>query len=292
MRRPDVALAAFAGLALLWAPPAGPRALAADAPVAAASVATPVPLCRYDDLVTRPAGYGDWAATIVDTAYRLPRGYAPRDLVPVSRSGLAGSGLVRRFVVSDLSALVRAARAARVPLVALSGYRSFDSQAWSFADWVRKKGYEAALGGSARAGHSEHQLGTALDFTSWPGVEPWYFVWFASPTARWLAANAWRYGFVMSYPRGEDARSCYHHEPWHYRYVGRAVAAAVHAAGVPLRAYLWTARAPAPPPRRPPSDGAGGPAATDASDASGGTTPTATPSPSPSPSPTPSSPAS
>ncbi len=80
-----------------------------------------------------------------------------------------------------------------------------------------------------------------------------------SPTARWLAANAWRYGFVMSYPEGEDARSCYHHEPWHYRYVGRDVAAAVHAAGVPLRAYLWTARATAPPPRRPPAGRRGRP---------------------------------
>jgi zinc D-Ala-D-Ala carboxypeptidase len=282
--RREVALAVIAGVALLSGPLAGPHALAASPPASTAAVATPVPPCRYDDLVTRPAGYPDWARTIVDTAYRLPRAYAPRDLVPVSRAGLAGGGLVRRLVVPDLAALVRAARAAGIPLISLSGYRSYDSQAWSFADWVRKKGYEAALGGSARAGHSEHQLGTAIDFTSQFGVEPWYFVWFGSPTARWLAANAWRYGFVMSYPDGEDARSCYHHEPWHFRYVGRDVAATVRAAGLPLRAYLWTARTPAPPPRRPPADGAASPAATDAS---AGTTPVASPASGPSPSPTP-----
>jgi D-alanyl-D-alanine carboxypeptidase len=54
-----------------------------------------------------------------------------------------------------------------------------------------------------------------------------------------MAANAWRYGFVMSYPAGSFAVTGYDYEPWHYRYVGRDVAAAVRASGVPLRQYLW-----------------------------------------------------
>jgi zinc D-Ala-D-Ala carboxypeptidase len=43
----------------------------------------------------------------------------------------------------------------------------------------------------------------------------------------------------MSYPKGKRRESCYSYEPWHYRYVGRARAAAVHEAGVTLRRYLW-----------------------------------------------------
>ena len=291
MRRRDVALALLAGVVLTWTPPAGQRALTVGpsspggSAAAAVAPATRLPPCRHGDVAASPSGYRDWARIIVDTTYRLPRGYAPNDLVPVSRAGLPGSGLVRRLVVEDLRALARAARASGVPLAALSGYRSYESQAWSFAAWVRKAGYEQALRGSARAGHSEHQLGTAIDFSSAPGVDPWYYAWFGSRTARWLATNAWKYGFVLSYPAGEDARSCYHHEPWHYRYVGRALAAAVHRADVPLRAYLWTDRMTPAPPHRPPADEAGtGPP----SPAPGSPPPSGSPGPSsPSPSPGP-----
>jgi D-alanyl-D-alanine carboxypeptidase len=54
-----------------------------------------------------------------------------------------------------------------------------------------------------------------------------------------MAANAWQYGFVMSYPKGATAVTCYASEPWHFRYVGRDLAAQVHASGSTLRAYLW-----------------------------------------------------
>jgi D-alanyl-D-alanine carboxypeptidase len=212
------------------APPAGPTVAATDA--------SP-PACGYRDVETELSGYDDWSRTVLDTSYRLPASYAPRDLVAIARAGLPGSGQVRRLVIPDLTDLVRAARASGVPLAAVSGYRSYDSQAGTFAQWIRKKGYRGALAGSARAGHSEHQLGTAIDFTSYPGVKPWYFVWFGSMTARWLGANAWRFGFVASYPAGKGRLTCYNHEPWHYRYVGRSTAAAVRTSGATLREYLW-----------------------------------------------------
>ena len=43
--------------------------------------------------------------------------------------------------------------------------------------------------------------------------------------------QAWGYGFVMSYPKGSRRRSCYCYEPWHYRYVGRTLAARIHERG-------------------------------------------------------------
>jgi D-alanyl-D-alanine carboxypeptidase len=55
-----------------------------------------------------------------------------------------------------------------------------------------------------------------------------------------MAANAWKYGFIESYPRGvSPSKTCYAYEPWHFRYVGRAEAAAVHASGLTLREWLW-----------------------------------------------------
>jgi D-alanyl-D-alanine carboxypeptidase len=94
---------------------------------------------------------------------------------------------------------------------------------------------------SARAGHSEHQLGTALDFRSARGPDPWDLEdWGATPEGRWLAENAHRFGFVMSYPAGQESVTCYIYEPWHYRYVGREVAQEVMASGLTLREWLWS----------------------------------------------------
>ncbi len=44
---------------------------------------------------------------------------------------------------------------------------------------------------------------------------------------------------MLSYPKGKAAETCYAYEPWHYRYVGRDVAAAIHASGETPRRYLW-----------------------------------------------------
>ena len=206
------------------------------------STPAPLPACAYGDAPTRLRAFDDWGRTLLDTTFRLPAAYAPPDLVPVSRASLAGSGQVRRLVIADLSDLAHAARTAGVPLAAVSGYRSYSSQAWSFAYWIGVLGYARALLGSARAGHSEHQLGTTLDFASYPGGEPWYFSWYASRTATWLATNGWRFGFVMSYPPGKMALTCYGYEPWHFRYVGRDAAAEIHASGLTLRQYLWRSR--------------------------------------------------
>ena len=39
-----------------------------------------------------------------------------------------------------------------------------------------------------------------------------------------MAANAYKYGFIMSYPLGSVDKTCYGYEPWHFRYVGRTTA--------------------------------------------------------------------
>jgi D-alanyl-D-alanine carboxypeptidase len=54
-----------------------------------------------------------------------------------------------------------------------------------------------------------------------------------------MKAHAWEYGFVMSYPRGKLDVTCYDFEPWHFRYVGRELAASIHGSGLTPREYLW-----------------------------------------------------
>lgn len=200
----------------------------------------PLPPCHYDDVLTTYQSYDDWQRTLLDTIYKLPENYLPPDLVSTSEAGLSPDFKLRSLVIPDLAALVRAARDAGVELELQSAYRSYSYQATVFAGWVKQQGEAAALQSSARPGHSEHQLGTAMDFRSAGGPPAWELEdWANTPEGAWLAENAWQYGFAMSYPKGKEAISCYIYEPWHYRYVGREVAKAVKESGLTLREWLW-----------------------------------------------------
>jgi LAS superfamily LD-carboxypeptidase LdcB len=209
--------------------------------VSPANAGGSLPTCHYLDVVTAYHAPADWKRTLVDTTFMVPRSYAPRDLVAVSRAGIAGASLVRALVIPDLEALATAARAAGSPIAVQSGYRSYAYQVSTFQGWVDRLGYKGALEGSARAGHSEHQLGVAIDVMAEAGGAPWEARdWATTPAGAWMKANAWKFGFVMSYPKSANRQTtCYAYEPWHYRYVGREMAAAIHDANVTLREYLW-----------------------------------------------------
>lgn len=202
--------------------------------------AGPLPACAYKDVLTTPRAYSDWSTTLVDTILRVPATYIPPDLVPVSQAGIGGTGQVRAIVIDDLAAMTTAAAAAGSPIAVQSAYRSYVMQITTFQYWVNLDGYTKALGYSARPGHSEHQLGVAIDFKSAAGGPPWSGSdWGQSPAGSWMRLNAWKYGFILSYPKGKASITCYDYESWHYRYVGRTEAAAIHASGLTIRQYLW-----------------------------------------------------
>lgn len=208
-------------------------------PVASAQP-EPLPACRYDDVPAAAADYADWQSTLVDTTFMVPASYAPPDLVPVSRAGLAGGDSARALLIDDLTRLAADAKGAGANLAVESGYRSYDDQVATFQHWVDVSGRDEALRVSARPGHSEHQLGTAIDFKTAGGPPPWEVSdWATTAAGSWVAENAWRYGFVLSYPKGAFDRVCYDYEPWHFRYYGVDLAAKIHDSGQTPREYLW-----------------------------------------------------
>lgn len=199
-----------------------------------------LPTCAYDDVMTPYRAYSDWRSTLLDTTFKVGRRYVPPRLVAVGEAGISGSGRVRSLVVVDLFAMKWAAWKAGNPIEVVSAYRSYDKQVNTFEYWVRVDGYRKALSTSARPGHSEHQLGTALDFKTKGGRDPWLLDdWATTRAGGWMKANAWKFGFVMSYPKGARDKTCYGYEPWHYRYFGRQVAAAMHEAALTSRQWLW-----------------------------------------------------
>ncbi len=201
----------------------------------------PLPACRYDNVRTRYTAAEDWGKTLLDTIERVPSTYAPSDLVSTAQAGLNGGFKIRSLVIPDLAAMTTDAQAAGKPIAVNSAYRSFAQQKKSFWKYVAQVGYATAIRYGARPGHSEHQLGTTIDFRSAGDPRPpWdYQNWAKTPAGAWMTVHAWRYGFVMSYPYAMRAVTCMNFEPWHYRYVGRAEAAAIHDARITTREYLW-----------------------------------------------------
>jgi zinc D-Ala-D-Ala carboxypeptidase len=109
-----------------------------------------------------------------------------------------------------------------------SAYRSFASQTRIFNGYVANEGREKAERGSARPGHSEHQTGLAVDIGAVPAKCAIAACFADTPQGKWLAKNAWKYGFILRYPKGKEDVTGYIFEPWHYRYVGKSLAIEYH----------------------------------------------------------------
>jgi D-alanyl-D-alanine carboxypeptidase len=146
--------------------------------------------------------------------------------------------LVRGYQVAQpaagpLTRLLRAADAAQLGFKIESAFRSYAYQVHVHDALVSTEGSAAADRVSARPGYSEHQTGLAVDLITPADPRCDLTACFATtPAGRWLARNAWHYGFVVRYTRANMALTGYEPEPWHIRYVGRPLAAAMRAAGV------------------------------------------------------------
>lgn len=200
----------------------------------------PPPACETGDNVVEGDPAADWATTVIDTSNRLPEDFAPTDLVDATEAGFESRDQVRALVIDDLAAMRAAAEANGTPIVVISGYRSYSYQAELFQRRVDEVGEAEAALRTARPGHSEHQLGTAIDVLD-PGVGELTTAFADTPAGQWVAAHAHEFGFVVSYPAGASDRTCYEYEPWHLRYVGREVAAQIHEAGVTPREWMHAA---------------------------------------------------
>jgi zinc D-Ala-D-Ala carboxypeptidase len=198
----------------------------------------PPPDCALGQKLAPFRSYDEWQLTLLDTNYRLPKAYAPPGLQPISKAGFKGSLLIRKELIEDLAALREAADANGTPIDVVAAYRSYGEQASLFERRKDQLGSQQAQDKTARAGHSEHQLGTAVDFKT-SGQRDVTAKWDQTPTGRWIVENAWRFGFVQSYPKEREAITCYGTEPWHYRYFGRTLAAELHGSGLTVREFLW-----------------------------------------------------
>lgn len=132
-----------------------------------------------------------------------------------------------------LSKLISDAKSDNVDIEITSAFRSFEIQEILYAERMEKVEKESI----AKPGHSEHQLGTTIDFTS-PEIKSISasIDFKNTPAYKWLLDNAYKYGFVMSYPSDRDTG--YIFEPWHWRYLGVEAAEDIRANKITIQEYL------------------------------------------------------
>jgi len=161
-----------------------------------------------------------------------PKEYVPTDLVvptvPTRVSGMQ----VRQAAATALQSLFAAAEQNGTALKLSSGYRSYGYQVNLYNGYVKSEGQASADAQSARPGFSEHQTGLAADVGPASGGCNVDQCFGQTAAGKWLAANAYKYGFIIRYPEGLTAVTGYTYEPWHVRYVGTELATEMHAQGV------------------------------------------------------------
>lgn len=155
-----------------------------------------------------------------------PLSYAPGDLVSV------GNGQsMRAEAAAALGKMIADAAAAGLTLTPDSGYRSYSTQVSTYGSIVNSYGQAYADTVSARPGYSEHQSGWAMDIgTNGCHIDNCFA---GTPAGQWTKANAYKYGFLLRYPDGLTDTTGYAYESWHYRYIGLALAEAMHSKSIP-----------------------------------------------------------
>lgn len=212
------------------APEQSPTATEAPTPAP-----TPAPTAEPEPAFDRGARSIDDPASLWIVANKLrplsPREFAPDDL-RTARIPYVYEPVLRDEAATAAEQLVAAAAADGIALTAQSSYRSHASQQRVYAGWVAQLGQEAADLTSARPGHSEHQTGLSIDFSAVPASCTLDQCFAETPQGRWLAENAWQFGFHLRYPEGATPITGYEFEPWHFRYVGAELAVELRETGI------------------------------------------------------------
>lgn len=174
----------------------------------------------------------------------VPLDYTPPELQRLkSTIRTAGVICLSYEPATQLEILFKDAKKAGIQLGVLSGYRRPEIQklllAWSNKNNVKSSDEE--LLSLAEAGHSEHQLGTTVDLSGKSqGFNGPYTSFGETPEGKWLKQNSYKYGFVMSYPKGKENITGYVYEPWHFRYVGIETAKDIYEKNMSIQEYLNT----------------------------------------------------
>ena len=175
---------------------------------------------------------------LVNRQYTVTADYVPEDLVMPNVTRTSSSVMMRKEAAEALEMLFDAAKAEqKYTLVAVSGYRSYQTQQNIYNRRVKNAGKKKADLFVALPGASEHQLGLAMDVGRRTNTKL-KASFGNSPEGKWLAENCYRFGFILRYKEEWTETTGYGYEPWHIRYVGVEHALRIQELNIPFEDYI------------------------------------------------------
>jgi LAS superfamily LD-carboxypeptidase LdcB len=183
--------------------------------------------------------YPDYSYLDVGQDVAIPDpSYVPPDLTLLDKSISTSNICLRSEAAAAVTTMIQDAKEQGYDIKVSSGFRSYDTQEGILSRDIAS-GNPNATKLVAKPGYSEHQLGMAVDLTSSAIADASAAVKFGSTKEfTWLQSNAYKYGFIQSYPAGKEEITGYMNEAWHYRYVGIANALAIVQSGETTNQYL------------------------------------------------------
>lgn len=167
----------------------------------------------------------------------LKEDYVPENLKSLSSTYALSNMKMVEEAANAFESLSKDASKENYKIIAMSTYRSYEYQVDLYNKYVKSDGKDAADTYSGRPGNSEHQTGLAVDvynqtetYTNFEKTEEY----------DWMQENAYKYGFILRFPKGKENETGYEFESWHYRYVGKDIAKYIHKHNITLEEYIAT----------------------------------------------------
>ena len=182
---------------------------------------------------------------LINRENRLDKNYIPNDLIATDENennfhnfvDPTLKPMISKSILPYFLELQKAAKEDGFNIIIDSGYRSYQYQQDVWNHNLNKIGLEETTRKVAPPGASEHQTGLTFDVAY---IIDGVFVDKIDDSMRetkWLFDNAYKFGFILRYPKGKEEITGYSYEPWHYRFVGKELAKKLFSEGITLEEY-------------------------------------------------------
>ena len=201
----------------------------------------------------------------------LGEDYEPASLTTLTCKTTREMKLESRAAQALYAMLLEMKTAGVSDITVTSAYRSYEYQVTTYNSWVQEEmkapisedayrvlgqeyikmnyldkkiyslnladAHKVAQSYSALPGQSEHQTGLCVDFIT-SKMSDLTEEFETTEAFEWLSQNAYKFGFILRYPKGKEGITGYTYEPWHYRFVGREAATDIYIGEMTLEQYL------------------------------------------------------
>ena len=186
----------------------------------------------YKDLeVTDVSNFNEM---LVNKYHALDKDYVAPDIVKCSSTYAYANNELNKEAYEAFKNMADAAREEGHVILILSSYRTYESQDNLWKQRKTAYGIKKADAYAARAGSSEHETGLAIDVAEYKDVNDEFG---KTESFKWLQENAYKYGYILRYPKGKENITGYSYEAWHYRYLGVSLATKVYNEGITYDEY-------------------------------------------------------